>query len=114
MSKIISKYGKRLSKIRKSQVCNGCGRILPKGSLMMIWQVWIKKKRYRFRFCSDCQKIIYECQKRPPLSYQDNEFLIRDMCQCCNRFPICENVKYLRNSNKGDLHLGDIPEIESK
>lgn len=110
--KVISPHGKRLSRTVKPQVCKGCGRNLPKWSWMLIWQVWIDYQRHRFRLCSDCQRIIYECDERPPLSHQDNEWLVRDMCERCDGFPFCDKVEYLRDSKPGDMYLGDVDGID--
>lgn len=108
---VISEYGKRLSKTVAPHTCKGCGRILPKNSWMLIWQVWIDYRRERFRFCSDCQRIIYGCEDRPALCHQENDLLVRDMCERCDGFPLCDKVEYLRTSRPGDLYLGDVDGI---
>ena len=111
MKRPTSEYGKTLSKTYKPQVCKGCGRRLPKGSYMLIWQVWIDYQRHRFRLCSDCQKIIYGCKDRPPLCHQEHEWIVRGMCQSCDEFPFCDKVEYLRNSVPNDIYLGDVAEV---
>lgn len=109
MSTRISKHGKRLSRIMKMQRCKGCGRKLPRGSLMLIWQVWIDYQRERFRLCSDCQEVIYGCETRRPISHQDDELIVRDLCERCDSFPVCDKVGYLRDSEPGDWFFGDLP-----
>ena len=75
---------------------------------MLIWQVWIDRARERFRFCSDCQRIIYNCTDRRRISWQDDRWLIRDICESCDGFPFCDKVEYLRTSKPEDLFLGDL------
>ena len=104
-----SKHGKKLSRLLAHQTCRGCGRRLPKGSWVLIWQVWIDYQRDRFRLCSDCPEIVYGCEDRRPICHQDDEFIVRDLCECCDRFPFCEKVEYLRRSEPGDWFFGDLP-----
>lgn len=104
----VSRYGKRLGKIRAHQRCNGCGRLLPKSSWMCIWQVWSEGRRERLRFCSDCQDVIYGCDERKPMHYQDGGNIIRDICRSCDSFPFCERVEYLKGSEPDDWYFGDL------
>lgn len=100
-----NRFGKRLSRMRSVQRCKGCGRMLPPGSLVVIWQVWCmvegRNRRMRFRFCPDCQEVVYGCRHRP-LDKEHDELLVRDMCECCDGFPNCPKVEYLRKSRPGE------------
>lgn len=103
----LSKYGKRLGRLTKNQVCRGCGRRLPSRSWSMIWSVWIDGKRQWWRFCSDCQDVIYGCDRRRKLDDGD-EFLVRDMCVECADYPFCDKIDWMRGSNTGDWYFGDL------
>ena len=98
---------RKLAKTLQDNPCDGCGRILPKGSRMLIWSVWIHGLRRRLRFCSDCQGVIYGCDSRRPIDVQEDEFLIRDICECCDDYPICVKVDYMREFRPGALWFGD-------
>ena len=107
--KIISKDGHRLSLTRKPHVCDGCGRVLPKHSWVLMWSIWTDfHYRNRIRLCSDCQDICYNCNTRREMRYGTDEYLIRDICETCDSFPWCDRVDYLRGSKPGDLCLGDL------
>lgn len=104
----ISRHGKLLSKIRKNWRCKGCGRVMPKGSWVLLWHVWHDYQQEKWRLCSDCQRIIYECDGRRPICHQQDTYIIRDLCESCDGFPFCDKVDYLRESEPGSLHMGDL------
>jgi len=96
-----------IGRTSKTNACNGCGRILPKGSMMTLWSVWRKGFRHRVRLCSGCRSIVYGCKERRPLDIGD-ALIVRDMCECCDSFPLCTRVQYLRDSEPGDMWFGDM------
>mgnify|MGYP007135613930 CR=1 FL=1 len=104
----ISKYGHKLAKTRTVQRCNGCGRILPKGSLVLLWSIWDFEGRHNVRICQDCERVVYDCEKRRALNWQQDECLVRDLCKCCDLYPWCEKVEYLRNSAEGEVFFGAV------
>lgn len=65
-------------------------------------------RRMRFRMCSDCQSVIYDCDCRRPIDKEHDELIVREMCQCCDRFPYCERVEYLRTTRPGDWMFADL------
>lgn len=91
----------------QANVCNGCGRVLPKGSVMLLWSVWRRGFRNRVRLCRDCADIVYGCESRRPLDISD-QLIIRDLCECCDSFPVCPKVQYLRESEPGELWFGGL------
>lgn len=101
------KSNKRLSKTAAVHRCDGCGRVLPKGSAVLQWSVWRDGFRNRLRFCSGCRSIIYSCDGRRPLDCTD-DLIVRDMCECCDSFPVCPMVQYLRESKPDDVWFGDL------
>lgn len=94
---------RKISKPYKPHQCNGCGRVIPKGWECLRWSVWFEGARDRLFICADCAEVIYGCKIRPPLSYEDNELLVRDMCSCCDDFPTCEKASYLREKPIGSI-----------
>lgn len=114
MRKAISKHGKVLAKTRKLWVCKGCGRLIPKGSHVLVWNMWINRKLNRWRFCSDCQEVIYDCDGREPINYQRDEHLVRDFCKSCDSYPVCDKVEYLRKSKVGDINFADLEMYQTR
>lgn len=101
---------RRQSRTMQVNPCDGCGRILPKGSIVTIWTVWRDGFKHRLRFCSDCQGIIYGCDERRAIDFQEDfgGCICREICECCSTFPFCEKVEHLRQSRPGDLFFGDL------
>ena len=103
---------RRVSKVRKPQVCDGCGAVLPKGSNMLTWAVWSEGEKIRLRFCSRCQGVIYGCDARRSIDLfgeDDCTYICRNICECCDDYPSCGKVDYMRESQPGDLFFGDLP-----
>lgn len=97
-----------VARTRRTNPCDGCGRILPCGSEAMLWSIWSDGFRRRVRLCSDCQEVVYGCSSRRPLDSGSDEHMVRDMCERCDGYPFCERVEYLRGSRPGDIHFGDL------
>lgn len=104
----------KVSAMTKTNRCDGCGRILPKGSMALMWSVWSEGSRFRLRFCSDCQSIVYGCKERKPFDVQNEELFVRETCERCDEYPFCGKVEFLKESMPGDLWFGDIPMPEPK
>ena len=100
-------------KVRTAQAnqCDGCGRILPKGSVVTLWTVWLDGMKERLRFCSDCSGVIYGCDRRRRVDVASDvhSHMCREMCGCCDEYPFCGKVEYMRESEPGDLYFGDLP-----
>ena len=106
---------RRVSRMTRTNPCDGCGRILPSGSEVVMWSVWVEGARYRLRFCSDCQGVIYGCGsregKRRPIDIERDvgTLICRSICECCDEYPVCGKVDYQRESRPGDIFFGDLP-----
>ena len=102
---------RRQSKTAQANPCDGCGRVLPKGSIVTIWTVWRDGFKHRLRFCSDCQGVIYGCESRRSIDFHPDTqgYICREICECCDSFPLCEKVEYQRGSEPGELFFGDLP-----
>ena len=99
---------RRLSRTSQENRCDGCGRVLPKGSYVLIWSVWRFGRRRRLRFCSGCQSVIYGCDERRSIDMEDESELIRCFCESCDSFPVCDRVEFLKGSRPGDIYFGDL------
>ena len=97
----------------KTHRCDGCGRVLPKGSLVTMWSVWRDNLRHRLRFCSDCQGVIYGCETRRSIDFGNDSmgYICREICERCDSFPLCEKVEYLRDGEPGEMFFGDLPTV---
>ena len=94
--------------------CDGCGRTLPKGSKVMMWRLWINGFQRKVRLCSDCQDVIYGCDREVNgmRMKDDEEHMVREMCGRCDSYPVCQKVKYLKESKPGDVWFGDWDEVQ--
>lgn len=108
LTRRLSKFGKPITRTRSLQRCRGCGRRLPARSWVALWSVWHEGERERMRLCSDCQEVVYGCPDREPICHQRDEWIVRNLCECCDRFPVCEKVEYLRDTRPGDIFFGDL------
>lgn len=97
----------------KAQECDGCGRLLPKGSRMLRWNVWEDGYKIRLRFCEDCERVIYGCGSRRSLDFAD-DMMVREVCETCDDFPVCDRVEYLRESERGKIFFGGLDGIRSE
>lgn len=99
-----------IGKTRTVKPCDGCGCVLPKGSMVMLWRIWIKGLQRKVRLCSRCQDVVYGCAGRAGLDCE-HEFMVRELCESCDSFPVCSRVKYLREENPGEIWFGDVDGI---
>ena len=107
---------RRKSRTMQPNPCDGCGRIIPKGSLITIWTIWLDGMKHRLRFCSDCQNVIYGCDIRRAIDIRSDlhKHMCREICECCDEYPLCGKVDYQRNSEPGDIFFGDLPVKERR
>lgn len=103
--------GNRSCKTRKAHPCAGCGRVLPKGSVVTRWTIWRDGYRHELKLCSDCQEVVYGCDRRPKLDYDPMEegYMLRNMCERCDYYPTCDKVDYQRREEPGEIFFGDLP-----
>ncbi len=114
--------GRKRVVTRKQWACDGCGRVLPKGSRVLQWQVWrqvpkTKGKvsthtfnvKTRLRFCSDCESVIYGCDGRESIRFESDDMLVRRLCERCDEYPFCDKVTYMRKDLPGKVFFGDLP-----
>lgn len=98
-----------IGKMTAQNPCDGCGRILPKGSVVLMRSAWSDGFRRRVRLCTDCQGVVYGCELMAGRRLDaDAECMVRDVCECCDSFPVCDRVQYLRKQEPGELWLGDV------
>ena len=103
------KANRRLSKTTAPHACSGCGAMLPKGSMVLIWSIWSKGMRNRYRFCSGCQSVIYDCKERRPMDVQHDYWLVRDICESCDGYLTCPRVQYMKDTPPGEVTFADLP-----
>ena len=97
-----SRWGNRLVRSIRPARCRGCGRSLPAGSETAPWSVWDGGFRHRAKLCPECEAVVYGCHERRRLSWDDDLWLVREMCSTCDAYPLCERSEYLRRTQPGD------------
>ena len=100
-----SPFGHKLTKTNSVHYCGGCGRLLPRTSEVCQWSIWDEEGRHRVYLCPDCERVIYTCHNRRKLSWQDDTYLVRDMCETCDSFPWCDKVEWLRQEEVGRAYF---------
>ena len=100
---------RRQSKLASVKRCDGCGSILPKGSMALIWSIWQDGQQNRYRLCSKCQNVIYGCKTRRSIDIDHDDLLVRDICESCDGYLTCPKVQYLKERSVGEITFDDLP-----
>lgn len=101
MSLYIDRTNDKTTKIRKPSVCDGCGRVLPKGSLIHRRYISDYSDKWVFNWCNSCWEIIKKCRsdKIDVFNYES----VREHCEKCDNYSLCELCEYLQNTKPGDV-----------
>lgn len=103
MSTRIDLDNPKLTRLRKPCECDGCGRVLPKGSDVHRRHVSDYGDRRAMTWCESCWKVMKKrgVRKVNILSNQD----VRQYCQACDDYSLCDAAAYLRESRPGDFTM---------
>lgn len=103
MSAYIDRANPKLTRLRKPHECDGCGRVLPKGSDVHRRHVSEYGDRREMTWCESCWRVIGEC--RTDKVNIAAELDVRQYCRACDDYPLCGSAAYLRGSRPGDLTM---------
>lgn len=95
-------------KTRTPHSCDGCGRVIPEGSEVVEWDVWLDNLRERIWLCGRCLGIV-ECDARRPLDIRRDihTYFCREICEHCDDYPLCERAEHLQTSEVGSVIYGE-------
>lgn len=99
----IDRTNPKLTRLRKEMQCDGCGRILPKGSDVHRRQVTEFGERRAMTWCESCWRVIGECGRDEVNIAGEQD--VRQCCLACDDYSLCGAAAYLRQSRPGDLTM---------
>lgn len=99
----------KLTRLRKERLCDGCGRLLPKGSDIHRRHVSEFGERRSMTWCESCWSVMRECGDGKVNIFGEQD--VRQCCLACDDYPLCGTAAYLRESRPGDFTMECVRQV---
>ena len=109
MCAMIDTGNPKLTRLRKERPCDGCGRLLPKGSDIHRRHVSEFGERRSMTWCESCWSVMRECGDGKVNIFGEQD--VRQCCLACDDYPLCGTAAYLRDSRPGDLTMECVRQV---